>query len=118
MKNSTLSFAALATALITATLLLDGCGGSKTENAGTATTPAPTITRKLLNVSYDPTRELYQAINPAFAESWHAKTGENVEITQSHGGSGSQARAVPPPLSCNVASAMCWFRGKTRHFWR
>ena len=45
----------------------------------------------LLNVSYDPTRELYQEINPAFAKYWKAKTGDNVTIKQSHGGSGKQA---------------------------
>ena len=50
--------------------------------------------RTLLNVSYDPTRELYQAFNAAFARYWKAKTGESVSIKQSHGGSGSQARAV------------------------
>ena len=48
----------------------------------------------LLNVSYDPTRELYKAFNEAFAKDWKAKTGENVTIEQSHGGSGKQARAV------------------------
>ena len=48
----------------------------------------------LLNVSYDPTRELYKDINAAFAGQWKAKTGEDVTINQSHGGSGAQARAV------------------------
>ncbi|HEY4565246.1 MAG TPA: sulfate transporter subunit, partial [Thermoanaerobaculia bacterium] len=47
---------------------------------------------KLLNVSYDPTRELYQDVNSAFAKSWKAKTGQDVSIQQSHGGSGKQAR--------------------------
>ena len=47
-----------------------------------------------LNVSYDPTRELYKAINPAFAADWKARTGETIEIHASHGGSGAQARAV------------------------
>ena len=49
---------------------------------------------KLLNVSYDPTRELYAAVNAAFARRWEAKTGQKVTIEQSHGGSGKQARAV------------------------
>ena len=49
---------------------------------------------KLLNVSYDPTRELYQNINAAFAKQWKAKTGVDLVISQSHGGSGSQARSV------------------------
>ena len=47
----------------------------------------------LLNVSYDPTRELYQEVNAAFAAHWKAKTGQAVTINQSHGGSGKQARA-------------------------
>ncbi|MGZ9115600.1 MAG: sulfate transporter subunit, partial [Methylocystis sp.] len=46
------------------------------------------------NVSYDPTRELYKAINPAFAADWKARTGETIELLASHGGSGAQARAV------------------------
>src|SRR5579859_3985173 len=49
---------------------------------------------KLLNVSYDPTREMYQEYNAAFAKYWKDKTGVSVEINQSHGGSGKQARAV------------------------
>ena len=53
--------------------------------------PAPV---ELLNVSYDPTRELYRDINDGFAASWKAKTGQVVTIRQSHGGSGSQARSV------------------------
>jgi sulfate transport system substrate-binding protein len=48
----------------------------------------------LLNVSYDPTRELYQEFNAAFAKHWKEKTGEDVTIKQSHGGSGKQARAA------------------------
>jgi sulfate transport system substrate-binding protein len=50
--------------------------------------------KKLLNVSYDPTRELYQEFNAAFAKHWLEKTGEKVEITPSHDGSGKQARSV------------------------
>ena len=48
----------------------------------------------LLNVSYDPTRELYERINVAFAKHWKADTGNTVTIEQSHGGSGKQAQAV------------------------
>jgi sulfate/thiosulfate-binding protein len=58
----------------------------------------------LLNVSYDPTRELYQAFNAAFAKSWKAKTGDNVKIKQSHGGSGKQARAVIDGLEADVVT--------------
>ena len=58
----------------------------------------------LLNVSYDPTRELYQDIDAAFARSWKAKTGDTVTVKQSHGGSGKQARAVIDGLSADVVT--------------
>jgi len=58
----------------------------------------------LLNVSYDPTRELYQDYNPAFAKYWKAKSGETVTIRQSHGGSGKQARAVIDGLQADVVT--------------
>ena len=58
----------------------------------------------LLNVSYDPTRELYQAFNPAFARHWKAQTGETVTIKQSHGGAGKQARAVIDGLEADVVT--------------
>ena len=58
----------------------------------------------LLNVSYDPTRELYQAFNAAFAKEWKAKTGETVTIRQSHGGSGKQARSVIDGLEADVVT--------------
>ena len=58
----------------------------------------------LLNVSYDPTRELYQDYNPAFAKYWKARTGQTVEIQQSHGGSGKQARAVIDGLEADVVT--------------
>src|SRR5262252_3749429 len=60
--------------------------------------------KTLLNVSYDPTRELYQEFNAAFARHWKAKTGESVSIRQSHGGSGSQARAVIDGLEADVVT--------------
>lgn len=59
---------------------------------------------QLLNVSYDPTRELYQEINQNFARDWHQKTGDNVVIRQSHGGSGKQARAVIDGLEADVVT--------------
>jgi sulfate/thiosulfate-binding protein len=58
----------------------------------------------LLNVSYDPTRELYQEINAAFAKHWKTKTGEAITIQQSHGGSGKQARAVIDGLEADVVT--------------
>jgi len=58
----------------------------------------------LLNVSYDPTRELYQDFNAAFARYWKAKTGQTVTVQQSHGGSGKQARAVADGLEADVVT--------------
>nr|WP_297356038.1 sulfate ABC transporter substrate-binding protein [uncultured Caldimonas sp.] len=58
----------------------------------------------LLNVSYDPTRELYQDFNRAFAAHWKQKTGDNVSIKQSHGGSGKQARSVIDGLDADVVT--------------
>jgi sulfate transport system substrate-binding protein len=58
----------------------------------------------LLNVSYDPTRELYQDFNQAFAKQWKAKTGDNVTVKQSHGGSGKQARSVIDGLSADIVT--------------
>ncbi len=63
--------------------------------------PAPVT---LLNVSYDPTRELYVDINAAFAKAWKAKTGQDVTIKQSHGGSGKQARSIIDGLDADVAT--------------
>ena len=59
---------------------------------------------KLLNVSYDPTREFYEDYNKAFAKYWKAKTGDNVSVNQSHGGSGKQARAIIDGLDADVAT--------------
>lgn len=58
----------------------------------------------LLNVSYDPTRELYVGVNKAFAAEWKAKTGDTVMINQSHGGSGKQARSVIDGLEADVVT--------------
>ena len=59
---------------------------------------------ELLNVSYDPTRELYQEFNAAFARQWEAKTGDKVTVKQSHGGSGKQARTVIDGLTADVVT--------------
>ena len=77
-------------ALVTATLL-----GVPRANAAEVT---------LLNVSYDPTRELYVEYNAAFAKYWKAKTGQDVKINQSHGGSGKQARSVIDGLQADVVT--------------
>jgi len=62
----------------------------------------PAVT--LLNVSYDPTRELYVEYNAAFSKHWKAKTGQDVTIKQSHGGSGKQARSIIDGLDADVAT--------------
>jgi sulfate transport system substrate-binding protein len=59
---------------------------------------------ELLNVSYDPTRELYKEYNPVFAKHWKEKTGETISIKQSHGGGGKQARAVLDGLEADVVT--------------
>jgi sulfate/thiosulfate-binding protein len=59
---------------------------------------------KLLNVSYDPTRELYTDVNKAFGQQWQQKTGQSVTINQSHGGSGKQARSVIDGLEADVVT--------------
>jgi sulfate/thiosulfate transport system substrate-binding protein len=62
------------------------------------------VVLKLLNVSYDPTRELYQDVNKTFIEKWKQKTGQELTINQSHGGSGKQARAVIDGLEGDVVT--------------
>jgi sulfate transport system substrate-binding protein len=79
----------------------------------------------LLNVSYDPTRELYQDFNQAFARQWKAKTGDNVTVKQSHGGSGKQARSVIDGLPADVVTLALAYdidaiseRGLIAHNWQ
>lgn len=83
-------------ALSLSALALAGCSGGDPEAGG--------ATIELLNVSYDPTRELYAAINPKFAAQWKQDTGQDVKITMSHGGSGKQARAVIDGLDADVVT--------------
>jgi sulfate transport system substrate-binding protein len=59
---------------------------------------------RLLNVSYDPTREFYEEYNRLFAKHWKATTGQDVVVNQSHGGSGKQARAVIDGLEADVVT--------------
>jgi sulfate transport system substrate-binding protein len=79
----------------------------------------------LLNVSYDPTRELYQDFDAAFAKHWKARTGDTVTVRQSHGGSGKQARAVIDGLSADVVTLALAYdidaiseRGLIAHNWQ
>jgi len=74
---------------------LSGCGGGRYDF-------------ELLNVSYDPTRELYRAINRLFAAHYLEKTGKRVRVRQSHGGSGSQARAVGDGIPADVVTLATW----------
>ncbi len=69
-----------------------------------ATAPIQAKEVNLLNVSYDPTRELYKEYNPVFAKYWKAKTGDDVTVNQSHGGGGKQARAVLEGLEADVVT--------------
>ena len=82
-------------------LLGTAAGAAATMLSGVRLARAETT---LLNVSYDPTRELYKAYNEAFAAAWGARTGEDVTINQSHGGSGKQARAVIDGLEADVVT--------------
>ncbi len=79
------------------------CGSPATNSPGesAADSPGPV---ELLNVSYDPTRELYEEYNLAFAKHWKEKTGQTVTIKQSHGGSGKQARSVIDGLEADVVT--------------
>src|SRR4029453_2971986 len=71
---------------------------------GTLTASAVLADTTLLNVSYDPTRELYKAVNQHFIKAYKEKTGANISIEQSHGGSGKQARAVIDGLQADVVT--------------
>ena len=86
----------------TAKLLAYGALIASIGLAGIVTARAADL--HLLNVSYDPTRELYEQYNPLFADYWNKKTGDTVTIDQSHGGSGKQAQAVIDGLDADVVT--------------
>lgn len=88
MKKATRAL--IFTVFMTIGFLLTGCGNAQSN--GAAKNGSDTI--ELLNVSYDPTREFYAAYNELFSAYWKQKSGQEVKIAQSHGGSGSQARSV------------------------
>jgi sulfate/thiosulfate transport system substrate-binding protein len=86
--------------LLAALVVLAGCSGGSSDKAGTV---------RLLNVSYDPTRALYREINEKFTAKWLADSGQHVIVQMSHGGSGSQARAVIDGLDADVVTlALAW----------
>lgn len=82
--------------------ILTGCGGTGTSGLGTAVDTSGQV--EIINVSYDPTRELYEAYNNAFAEHWKQQTGQDVSVIQSHGGSGKQALEVANGLEADVVT--------------
>ena len=93
--SSPLLTAPLLSLLLVALPVLPGCSRPSAASAEPLT---------LLNVSYDPTRELYTDINAAFTRQWEGKNGSKLVIKQSHGGSGKQARAVIDGLDADVVT--------------
>ena len=98
MNNKKRFFAALLASTLSVGILA-GCGGASSDS-GSASGDSVEIT----NVSYDPTRELYQQYNEAFQKHWEEKTGQTVDIIQSHGGSGKQALEVANGLEADVVT--------------
>lgn len=88
-------FPAVMAALMIGTIGLSACSGGGSNGKGSV---------ELLNVSYDPTRELYKDVNAAFAKRWKDKTGQTVSFRMSHGGSGKQSRSVIDGLSADVVT--------------
>lgn len=84
-------------------IALTGCGSSTDTDSGAAT-EASLDPVEIVNVSYDPTRELYERYNEIFAKYWAEETGQEVTITQSHGGSGKQALEVANGLEADVVT--------------
>src|SRR5580704_3828200 len=100
-KNRLPRAARAVVAIAAAALTLAACGARQSPAEGDAA-HAGRVT--ILNVSYDPTRELYVDYNAAFAKYWAAKTGQTVAINQSHGGSSKQARSVIDGLAADVVT--------------
>ena len=103
-KMITVAVTALAAVILLSLIII---GIARGPGASTGTDPDRTQVKRdvrLLNVSYDPTRELYQEFNPAFARYWKQRTEQDVVIEQSHGGAGKQARAVIDGLEADVVT--------------
>lgn len=91
--------------VLLALVLLIACGKKESPGSGNSSAAPGTAQEiTLLNVSYDPTRELYDDINKAFSAQWEAKHGTKVTIKMSHGGSGKQARAVIDGLEADIVT--------------
>ena len=85
-----------------------GCAPATPTAPGTSPTVGKATSVELLNVSYDPTRELWKDLNAAFVPEYEKKTGIDLEIKQSHGSSGGQARAIIDGLAADVATLSIW----------
>ena len=99
-------FGILSVAILSAAVMA-GCGSGSGSSSSSGTDTADNSSSEkvtLTNVSYDPTRELYAAYNDLFAAHWKEKTGQDIEITQSHGGSGKQALEVANGLEADVVT--------------
>jgi sulfate/thiosulfate-binding protein len=101
LQNGFAAAMARAAAVVMGALALSGCGAGQSTGAPVAANAAQVT---IMNVSYDPTRELYVDYNAAFAKYWLAKTGQKVVINQSHGGSSKQARSVIDGLAADVVT--------------
>ena len=100
LRRSSIAGAFVALAFLSFTEIFSSLFSSPSSSSLVAAPPAVT----LLNVSYDPTRELYEDVNAAFAKAWAARTGQKITINQSHGGSGTQARSVIDGLEADVVT--------------
>ncbi|MDD2979381.1 MAG: sulfate ABC transporter substrate-binding protein [Hespellia sp.] len=108
MKNRTLSKRTIGLALTGVLVMgvMSGCGSKSTSDAGSdsGSTAAQSDAVEITNVSYDPTRELYESYNTLFQDYWKEESGQDVTITQSHGGSGKQALEVANGLEADVVT--------------
>ena len=103
MKKSFLSIILTAAITLITAVSFVGCGNSSSGSSSSSdNSSAEKVT--ITNVSYDPTRELYEAYNKIFADHWREEKGQEVEITQSHGGSGKQALEVANGLEADVVT--------------
>lgn len=104
MKNKSLRAAALTAVLALSLAACGNNGDSKNADTTVEQSSDSSSTLSLTNVSYDPTRELYSAYNEVFKAHWKELTGNDIEITQSHGGSGKQALEVANGLEADVVT--------------
>src|ERR1039457_5014517 len=101
LQNRLTRTALAVAAVLLGALALAGCGARQSSGEIVAADAAQVT---ILNVSYDPTRELYADYNAAFAKYWAAKSGQKVVVNQSHGGSSKQARSVIDGVAADVVT--------------